>query len=32
VVFAFTVADGRVVRVDLLADPDTLAGVDLQPL
>ena len=29
VVFAFTVADGRVTAVDLLADPDRLAGLDL---
>ncbi|WP_448608391.1 sigma-70 family RNA polymerase sigma factor [Geodermatophilus sp. URMC 60] len=32
VVFAFTVEDGVVTAIDLLADPQTLAGLDLQPL
>ncbi|SDZ07339.1 RNA polymerase sigma-70 factor, ECF subfamily [Geodermatophilus africanus] len=32
VVFAFTVADGAVTAIDLLADPPTLAGLELQPL
>ncbi|MFD2091719.1 sigma-70 family RNA polymerase sigma factor [Blastococcus deserti] len=32
VVFAFTVEDGVVAAIDLLADPETLAGLDLQPL
>ena len=32
VVFAFTVEDGAVTAIDLLADPGTLAGVELQPL
>jgi RNA polymerase sigma factor (sigma-70 family) len=32
VVFAFTVEDGVVTAVDLLADPGTLAGLALQPL
>jgi RNA polymerase sigma factor (sigma-70 family) len=32
VVFAFTVEDGAVTAVDLLADPATLAGLELQPL
>ncbi|SES75904.1 sigma-70 family RNA polymerase sigma factor [Geodermatophilus poikilotrophus] len=32
VVFAFTVGDGVVTAIDLLAAPETLAGLDLQPL
>ncbi|SHN57323.1 RNA polymerase sigma-70 factor, ECF subfamily [Geodermatophilus obscurus] len=32
VVFAFTVEDGVVTAIDLLAAPQTLAGLDLQPL
>src|ERR671917_859275 len=32
VVFAFTVDDGVVTAIDLLAAPETLAGLDLQPL
>jgi RNA polymerase sigma-70 factor (ECF subfamily) len=32
VVFAFTVEDGAVTAIDLLADPGTLAGLQLQPL
>jgi RNA polymerase sigma-70 factor (ECF subfamily) len=32
VVFAFTVTDGVVTAIDLLADPETVAAVDLQPL
>jgi RNA polymerase sigma factor (sigma-70 family) len=32
VVFAFTVEDGVVTAIDLLADPDTVNGLDLQPL
>ena len=32
VVFAFTVADGAVTAIDLLADPETLADLDLQHL
>jgi RNA polymerase sigma factor (sigma-70 family) len=32
VVFAFTVEDGVVTAVDLLADPGTLARLELQPL
>ena len=32
VVFAFTVEDGVVTAIDLLAAPETLAGLDLQPL
>ena len=32
VVFAFTVEDGVVTAIDLLAAPGTLAGLDLQPL
>src|SRR4051812_12470281 len=32
VVFAFTVEDGLVTAVDLLADPDTVSGLDLRPL
>ena len=32
VVFAVTVEDGVVTAVDLLADPGTLAGLDLRPL
>jgi RNA polymerase sigma-70 factor (ECF subfamily) len=32
VVFAFTVRDGRVAEIGLLADPDRLAGLDLVPL
>src|SRR4051794_12984052 len=32
VVFAFTVEDGVVTAVDLLADPDTVSGLDLRPL
>jgi RNA polymerase sigma factor (sigma-70 family) len=32
VVFAFTVEDGVVTGIDLLAEPGTLASLDLQPL
>jgi RNA polymerase sigma factor (sigma-70 family) len=32
VVFAFTVEDGVVTAIDLLADPERLAAMDLQPL
>jgi RNA polymerase sigma-70 factor (ECF subfamily) len=32
VVFGFTVEDGVVTAIDLLADPGTLAGLELQPL
>jgi RNA polymerase sigma-70 factor (ECF subfamily) len=32
VVFAFTVRDRRVVGIDLLGDPETLDGLDLQPV
>ena len=32
VVFAFTIEDGVVTAIDLLAAPETLAGLDLQPL
>jgi RNA polymerase sigma-70 factor, ECF subfamily len=32
VVFAFTVEDGAVTAIDMLADPRTLAGLELQPL
>ena len=32
VVFAFAVEDGVVTAIDLLAAPETLAGLDLQPL
>jgi RNA polymerase sigma factor (sigma-70 family) len=32
VVFAFTVRDGRVAEIRLLADPERLAGLDLVPL
>ena len=32
VVFAFTVEDGVVTAIDLLADPERLAALDLQPL
>jgi RNA polymerase sigma-70 factor (ECF subfamily) len=32
VVFAFTVEDGVVTAIDLLAAPETLASLDLQPL
>ena len=31
-VMAFTVASGRIVEIDILADPDRLAGLDLPPL
>ncbi|MFI6318959.1 RNA polymerase sigma factor SigJ [Nonomuraea sp. NPDC050556] len=31
-VIGFTVARGRIVRIDVLADPDRLAHVDLSPL
>ncbi|MGH9090958.1 MAG: sigma-70 family RNA polymerase sigma factor, partial [Acidimicrobiales bacterium] len=31
VVFDFTLRDGRVVGIDLLADPGTLAALDLDP-
>ncbi len=30
VVFAFTITDGRIVEIDLLADPERLAGFDLE--
>ncbi|TDB81438.1 sigma-70 family RNA polymerase sigma factor [Actinomadura sp. KC216] len=30
VVFDFTIVDGRIVAIDLLADPDTLAQLDLE--
>jgi RNA polymerase sigma-70 factor (ECF subfamily) len=29
---AFTVTDGRIVTIDVLADPDRLAGLDLTGL
>ena len=29
---AFTVADGRIVAIDVLSDPDRLAGLDLAVL
>jgi RNA polymerase sigma-70 factor (ECF subfamily) len=29
VAFAFTVEDGRITAIDLLADPDTLGAMDL---
>jgi RNA polymerase sigma-70 factor (ECF subfamily) len=32
VVFAFTVEDGLVTAIDLLADPDRLAAFDIAPL
>jgi RNA polymerase sigma-70 factor (ECF subfamily) len=32
VVFAFTVEDGVVTAIDLLADPERIAAFDLQPL
>ena len=32
VVFAFTVEDGIVTAIDLLADPEHVAALDLQPL
>jgi hypothetical protein len=32
VVFAFTVSDGRVAEIRLLADPERLAELDLAPL
>jgi RNA polymerase sigma-70 factor (ECF subfamily) len=32
VVFAFTVEDGVVTAIDLLAAPETVAALDLQPL
>jgi hypothetical protein len=32
VVFAFTVGDGRVTEIRLLADPARLADLDLAPL
>jgi RNA polymerase sigma factor (sigma-70 family) len=32
VVFGFTVTDGRIVRIDLLADPERLARLDLAAL
>ncbi|OLF10227.1 RNA polymerase subunit sigma-70 [Actinophytocola xinjiangensis] len=32
VVFGFTVADGRITAIDMLADPDHLARIALQPL
>jgi hypothetical protein len=32
VVFAFTVSDGRVAEIRLLADPERLAELDLVPL
>ncbi|MGF6880956.1 RNA polymerase sigma factor (sigma-70 family) [Nocardia sp. GAS34] len=31
-VFDFTVTDGRITAIDMLADPDLLADLDLQPL
>ena len=31
-VFAFTVGDGRVTEIRLLADPERLADLDLAPL
>lgn len=31
-VFGFTVRDGRIVGIELLADPETLAVLDLEPL
>jgi RNA polymerase sigma factor (sigma-70 family) len=32
VVFAFTIEDGRITAIDLLADPETLSTLTLQPL
>jgi SnoaL-like domain len=32
VVFAFTIADGRIVAIDLLADPERLDGLELTVL
>jgi hypothetical protein len=32
VVFGFTVADGRIVAIDLLADPEHLDALELTPL
>jgi ketosteroid isomerase-like protein len=32
VVFGFTITDGRIVEIELLADPERLAGLDLVPL
>jgi RNA polymerase sigma-70 factor (ECF subfamily) len=29
VVFDFTIADGRIVAIDLIADPDTIGGLEL---
>jgi hypothetical protein len=29
VVYDFTVRDGRIVAIDLIADPDRLSGLDL---
>jgi RNA polymerase sigma factor (sigma-70 family) len=31
VVFGFTVEDGRITEIELLADPDVLASLDLEP-
>jgi hypothetical protein len=31
-VFAFTIEDDRITAIDLLADPQTLAGLDLEIL
>jgi len=30
-VLAFTVADGLIVEIDILADPDRLAALDMAP-
>jgi RNA polymerase sigma factor (sigma-70 family) len=32
VVFDFRIADGAIVRIDMVADPERLAGLDLAPL
>ncbi|HEV8565601.1 MAG TPA: hypothetical protein VGQ92_00720 [Actinoplanes sp.] len=32
VVFAFTIEGDRITAIDLLADPETLAGLDLEVL
>jgi len=32
VAFTFTVAGDRIIAIDLIADPETIAGLDLQPL
>jgi RNA polymerase sigma-70 factor (ECF subfamily) len=32
VVFGFTVEDGRIVEIELMADPDSLRRLDLEPI